>query len=59
MTGGKKKVDAEEAKRLALEDRGDLFDNYFLPTTKALEDALISKDAGKVHQSLAKLIHLQ
>jgi len=34
MTAGKKKVDAEEAKRLAFEERGDLFYNYFLPTSK-------------------------
>ncbi len=51
----KKKFDTEEAKRLALADQGDLFDNYFLPTAKALEDALISEDAGKMQKSLAKL----
>ncbi len=59
MTGNRKKVDAEEAKRPALEDRADLFDNYFLPTIKLLEEALVSKDAEKVEQSLAKIIHLK
>lgn len=39
MTDGKKKVDTEEAKRLALEDQGDLFDNYSLHTAKVFEDA--------------------
>ncbi len=48
MTDGKKKVDTEEAKRLALEGWGDLFDNYSLPTAKVLQDAL-RREGTSIH----------